>query len=1086
MAERAKITWKGENPPRKLQTQKEEVFNAADLRRMANQSLDDLKKELYAQGVSPSAVSAQWQQARLLHDKFLKNIDEYQSEGDADAKIALEKNLKESLSNLRGDVSDSVLDGRSDVLLSRTKDNSRRKFKKNSLDKFEKVFGNAMHEQTKEYLLPLQERQVAIRARLAELEAAEASNAGLKQNREPEVLALEQELRGVEIKIKEGKRIGNESTKSQTQPAPGLEEGHDSAPDPVDAEHEVENDAVPPEEESPRFNDGIRDAEFEDSVSASRELVPLPSDATHGEVKARLRTLREKLAGLSPKEGDPKLPTLSPKELYELRVETMASKHGMQDMFERVRVVREEYLEARALAHQRGYAQDNIGDLKKTYDNTLFYWRNDLTRKAESLTGKERAELLIAAKRDTILGPAQVEIEARERALTEKGKTALGKAEIWLTQTPQLALKGLNFIPNAIGSGIAHAFRSDSLNPNKAKTYLDYQKLANLSPEERKLRNAMIEQDYARKYARNVRILAGAGVATFLAVSATPVSLGSGALAFAVYTARGALGTAAGVGGAKAAGWGFNFFNKNKRQELKDWTSKVPSTLEEYQAQQAAYIRGNSRKRSQEKMGWQMVAAMVTGAGVGAVSSPLAHEFLEHIGALPSVKEAAQSVAEVNAHSPGAGAEAMKLSAALKHSAENSHLNGGHLDAQQAAPEHLASSGHIATPHAVGSERIPTQVTEPYFVEIKPGEGMDKLFVELREHYGKLYPDPSDSSVPPGIKHLLEAKSGDELSRELHFINSDNASYVMKQGDSLGFNEHGALIFTPKGDPTHSLELFTTDSKGTFTPHVLTPEEQQGHFLSHPDGVRSAPIHHETPRVPESQTPVAHPETPDEVTARLNTEGRMGHPIAPSEAPVSTDAPVNQDDIANTGDSPVHHDVPEAVPAPEQAHAAEAVPDTRQAPSDVQSSAPSAKVEQPTPPTTEPAVPQESVSSIEHPFAVLGATPDLNPHGVDLNQPQILLNEGRWFAHGTDNSDSYERAVAFSQELSKTTNDSNVYFVTKEYDVFGREYLAVRMVFTPPGGGVSQMAPYAEGLNPSAQFVMPPLPKDADYQLPPK
>lgn len=642
----------------------------------------------------------------------------------------------------------------------------------------------------------------------------------------------------------------------------------------------------------------------------------LPADATYGEVKARLRTLREKLAGITPNENDPKLPTLSAKELYELRVETMASKHGMQDMFERVRVVREEYLEARALAHQRGYAQDNIGDLKKTYDNTLFYWRNDLTRKAESFAGKERAELLIAAKRDTILGPAQVEIEARERALTEKGKTALGKAEIWLTQTPQLALKGLNFIPNAIGSGIAQIRHGGE----KVRTPEESRAWAAMTPKQRELHQSMIVQDYARKYARNVRILAGAGIATFLAVSATPVSLGSGALAFAVYTARGVLGTAAGVGGAKAAGWGFNFFNKNKRQELKDWTSKVPSTLEEYQAQQAAYMRGNSKKRSQEKMGWQMVAAMLTGAGVGAVSSPLAHEFLEHIGALSSVKEAAQSVADVNAHSPGAGAEAMKLSAALKHSSESSHLTGGNFDAHQAAPEHL-NGGHPTAPHAVGSERIPAQTSEAYSVEIKPGEGMDKLFVELREHYGKLYPDPTDPSVPPGIRHLLEAKSGDELSRELHFINHDNASYVMKQGDSLGFNEHGALVFTPKGDPTHSLELFTTDSKGTFTPHALTPEEQQGHFLNHPDAVRSAPIHHETPRVAEAQTPMAHTETPDEVTARLNTEGRYGHPVPPSEAPANTDAPVSQADVASTGDTSMRHDASDAAPAPASEHA---------------------------------------------------------------------------------------------------------------------------------------------------------------------
>lgn len=691
------------------------------------------------------------------------------------------------------------------------------------------------------------------------------------------------------------------------------------------------------------------------TASVSRHTEPLPKDATYGEVKTRLRNLKERLSGASFIRGvQVSLDKTSVvNERYEKRALRAAENSGLVEQFNLVRSAREAYLAAQIAVKGRGYAEegDNLGDLKLSYDRALFWWKNELTGRTAGLTDlqqkvekandarekkglqkeigagltesekkryAEMSELAVISKRDTILGPKNVELEARERALTEKGKTALGRAEVWASRIPQNLIKGLNFLPNVIGGAAAHLKHRNDFNPDR-KDYTQRRKILNMTPEERKQRTSLVEQETARRYARNVRILAGAGVATLLAVSATPVSVGGGLLAFAVYTARGAIGTVAGVGGAKAAGMGFNFFNKNRRAELKERISKAPATLEEYQDQQVAYLRNNSKSRSQEKMGWQMVAAMLTGAGVGAATSPLAHSFLENTGALPSVKEAAQSVADVNAQSPSAGAEAMRLSEALKASSE-------HTD--------------------------PIPVPEPYSVSIQPGEGMDKLFVELREHYGKLYPDPTDPSVPPGIRHLLEAENGNELSRELHFINDNDTSYVMKAGDTLGFNEEGALVFTPESDPTAHVVLLGNEADGTLQTHALSAEEQHGHFLNRTEvPVAAAPA----ARVEAELVPTHN----HEVTAQLNRDALGGH---------STDSP------AVAHETPPTH---ESVEEPETTHVPEHVADK----------VPPVEAVPPVPAHLEPvpAVTSEA-PSVEHtPPVVEAGQPFINSHEVSVS-----------------------------------------------------------------------------------------------------
>ena len=176
--------------------------------------------------------------------------------------------------------------------------------------------------------------------------------------------------------------------------------------------------------------------------------------------------------------------------------------------------------------------------------------------------------------------------------------------------------------------------------------------------------------------------------------------------------------------------------------------------------------------------------------------------------------------------------------------------------------------------------------TEPFAATIDPGEGMSQLFVDLRTHYGEMYPDPTNPSVPPGIRHLLEAKDADSLSREFHFINENNASYVMKVGDTLGFNEEGSLVFTPKASPDSAVTLLERDVSGELKSYALTPEEQQGHFDARP-----------TPRV---ATPLT--ETPEaagteslnerEITAQLNRDALQGEAVASLEPVVEKPSPV--------------------------------------------------------------------------------------------------------------------------------------------------------------------------------------------------
>lgn len=767
---------------------------------------------------------------------------------------------------------------------------------------------------------------------------------------------------------------------------------------------------------------------------------PLPKDATHGEIMARKRKLQEMLTGIERVEGERQL---SATELYDMRVDLFAGKHGLRDSLESMRAARQAYFEARKLGLTRGHDEDNLGDLKQEYDRSVFGWKTTLETMSDSLDGKDRAEALIIAKRDSLLGPNNLELEARKAALSEKGKTAFGKAEIWMGNVAKLPLTFPGFVFGQAGKGLAHLLHANSYEIPKSSKKISPERLKELkelTPKQRKALNEAAEADYARKYARAVGVLAGAGIATTLALIASPVAATGAFFTFTAYAARGAIGTLAGMGAANVTGGIFNKFFGNKRAEKLDtWLQKRPTTLEEYQEQQQAYKRNNSRVRAGERSAWKMVAAMLTGSGVGLASSPLTHDLLQHIGQLEGVQEAAKVVSETNAHSAGAAEHALRV--------------------QEMAKTAEAASAHAAAPNV-----------QPYSVSMDPGEGMDKLFVELRDHYKEIYPDPNAATVPPGIRHILEARSGDELSREFGFINEENASYVMKEGDSLGFDAQSNLVFTPAASGAQSIELLKEG-----VPHHLTAAEQQGHFLRHAEasmaGTHPSPEAHVT-----SATTVPSGEDPSAMLNRLQTvhpSELVGHEeVLRAESGSLGAGDIHSYEAPTISDSTLDTYTPEQPPA---APVAESQP------------APAPAVEKPepapVPPEAPPAPAQAPESVTAHAFAEPGAPQAINPHGVDLNKPQLLVNNGLKFAHGVDTDDSYSRAFAESQRLfGEGAKDTNVYFVARDYDALGNPYLAVRMVFTPPDGSTPQMAPYGEGVSLSPEFTMPPLPKDADYK----
>ena len=326
-------------------------------------------------------------------------------------------------------------------------------------------------------------------------------------------------------------------------------------------------------------------------------------------------------------------------------------------------------------------------------------------------------------------------------------------------------------------------------------------------------------------------------------------------------------------------------------------------------------------------------------------------------------------------------------------------------DAATGAPP-ISHEGTADTTHPTSAEVLTpehTPVLEPFSATVQPGEGMDHLFVELREHYAKLYPDATDPSVPPGIRHLLEAKSANELSRELNFVDQNNASYVMKEGDSLSFTEDGLLVFTPESDPTAHVVLLGNHEDGSLETHALSSGEQRGHFLHH-----SVSALHESSHT-ESHAPVVTSPNDSHVTAQLNRDALTGHAVAAHET--STEVSSSSETSPVSDDENITPAPPENIPAP-------VVPPATPAHSEVVP------------------VSSETHESVEAPAPIEAGLPFFNNHDVE-----VAPSETHTYAAADDQAPGGEQLIVFGggdardesflsrvQEVARANPGKKVYF----------------------------------------------------------
>lgn len=458
----------------------------------------------------------------------------------------------------------------------------------------------------------------------------------------------------------------------------------------------------------------------------------------------------------------------------------------------------------------------------------------------------------------------------------------------------------------------------------------------------------------------------------------------------------------------------------------------------------------------------------IYGAGVHGVDSMFNHDTpvvatAEHPPATPAVSGGSE-------HPPAAvtgGAEA--------------------APAAPAAPPEVVSSAHPTEPEGllVGATIH------------RPGEGFGEMIQEFKHNF---HEQLSVIDKPaPALAHVLNSNPND-LTHEL-LVAKDGTSLTMQPGDQFVADENQNIWFQRVGgepqlvyenDPTAPEGFIKHEIHGHMQADAVRPEAPTPEVARAvpSEGGATAP---EDPSAALNRAQLGGSPIPETLAARTDyadgagintltqpesldtsglqfTEHPTEAPVAPAsaqpeapEAPVSTTQPTVAPETAPAAHPAVAPEAVAPAPAPEAAPAPAAVPEQAQV-------APTAP---------------ETVSTGPHPFASPDAPPLLNENGVDLNKPQVLLNEGRWWAHGTNVDDSYERAVAQSTALARAGEPSNVYFVVPDTDVTGRDTLSVRMVFTPPDGSNAQLAPYGEGLSTNAQFTMPPLPKDADYKLPP-
>lgn len=458
----------------------------------------------------------------------------------------------------------------------------------------------------------------------------------------------------------------------------------------------------------------------------------------------KIQKLSEKLEGFKRPAEDKYLS----RALYDRRVTNFAERTGLTAERDALAAKEAAYYVARKRSYRTGRVdKKELQALKKAYTDSLFAWNTALSGKAEGLDQKSRIEALAIRKRDTILRPKSLEIDARREGMSEKEWNDIGK---YVNRDIVENVAKVASVPAGfLGRGIAMLHKSARGESQSAK---------------------LQREILGKKYGRAAMIIGGAAAATMIAVSATPVTATAGALTLGVFLGRGVIGTVAGSLGGRASGGIYQKVFGNKKREhlgIAGSMKKEFATQQEYEAFLKEFGKNNAQARGKEKARWQIAGSLVAGGTVGLATSPIAHFALDQIGALPSVQHAADTVARVDS---------------------------GDTAFDPPKPAESAAVNPDAAPAAADVVVTPTAPEGPFVQEavIGKGEGFNQLFVDIRN---------SDFAGTTAVgKMLLNGEfSVTELSERIGALDPKTGSAVMEVGDKLVLDSNENLWFIREG-----------------------------------------------------------------------------------------------------------------------------------------------------------------------------------------------------------------------------------------------------------------------------------------------
>lgn len=497
-------------------------------------------------------------------------------------------------------------------------------------------------------------------------------------------------------------------------------------------------------------------------------------ERTRGE---KTRKLSEKLEGFVPPADDKYLSNA----LYERRVTNFAERTGLTAERDALAAAEAAYYTVRKNSYAKpGKDTEKLKTLKQAYTDSLFAWNKALESKA-SLDEKSRIEALVIRKRDTILRPQSLEVQARKAGMSQKEWSDIGK---YLNRdTVENVAKVASVPAGFLGKGIAMFHKSAQGNSPSAK---------------------LQREILGKRYGRAAMIVGGAAAATMVALSTAPVTAAAGALTFGVFVGRGVIGTVAGtVGGYASGGIYQKFFGNKKRQQLDiaKGMKKGFSTKEEYEAFLKEYGNSNVHMRGKEKARWQIAGSLIAGGSTGLATSPVAHFALDQMGALSSVQSATDTIASGGSAS---GADAPRVPEAAPPASDAAPVAG-------VAPEAAPAIAPDAAPVA------PSAPEGPFLQEavIGRGEGFNQLFVDIRN---------SDFAGTTAVGRMLlnGELSATELSDRIGaFDPSTGESMVMQIGDKLVLDSNENLWFVRADGEAQLLMENPTSPTGEVIVHEL-------------------------------------------------------------------------------------------------------------------------------------------------------------------------------------------------------------------------------------------------------------------------